>query len=69
MQALSSLIDPQLRDAVAAQVAEGPQTVDMLRWMTRAALEIVGQGGLGHSFDPLLEDPNTNYAESMKSFG
>ena len=30
----------------------------MLSWMTRTALEIIGQSGLGYSFDPLTENGN-----------
>lgn len=28
----------------------------MLQWFGRTALELVGQAGLGFSFDPLTED-------------
>lgn len=39
----------------------------MLHWMHRTALELVGQGGLGYSFDPLNEDvPYNDYAKAMK---
>ena len=38
----------------------GPQ-IEMLDWMSRTALELIGQSGLGHSFDPLTEDAETNY--------
>ena len=30
--------------------------IDVLSWMTRTALELIGQSGLGYSFDPLIED-------------
>jgi len=30
--------------------------IETLSWMTRVALELIGQGGLGYSFDPLTED-------------
>lgn len=33
--------------------------LDMSQWMSRAALESVGQGILGYSFDP-LNSPSTN---------
>ena len=39
----------------------------MLVWMSRTALELIGQGGLGHSFDALDEDlPYTEYAIALK---
>lgn len=33
----------------------------MLDWMCRTALELIGQSGLGYSFDPLTEDAEDNY--------
>ncbi|KAF7972720.1 hypothetical protein HWV62_17178 [Athelia sp. TMB] len=36
-----------LRDAILARVNAGPQEIDMLHWFGRAALEFVGQSGLG----------------------
>lgn len=38
----------------------------MLHWMGRAALEIVGQAGLGHSFDPLVGDHEDPYSQAVK---
>ncbi|KAJ7584778.1 cytochrome P450 [Mycena floridula] len=41
--------------------------IDMLHWMARTALELIGQSGLGHSFDSLTVDaPPSVYAESIK---
>lgn len=39
-----------------------------MNWAGRAALELVGQGALGYSFDPLTEDVSDDFAESVKSF-
>ena len=41
----------------------------MLGWMSRAALEIVGLGGLGTSIDPLSPDPEsmTKYGKAIKN--
>ena len=36
--------------------------------MGRTALELLGRGGLGYSFDPLNEDVADAYAEAVKSF-
>ncbi|KAF5342991.1 hypothetical protein D9758_013699 [Tetrapyrgos nigripes] len=33
--------------------SHGPQEIEMLSWMSRAALELIGQAGLGYSFDDL----------------
>ena len=38
----------------------------MLGWMGRTALELIGQGGLGHSFDPLVEETKDKFSEAMK---
>ncbi len=41
----------------------------MLNWMGRTALELIGQAGLGYSFDPLEEDVTPDvYAEAIKSY-
>lgn len=42
--------------------------LNMLDWMGRTALELIGQGGLGHSFDPLTENIPNPFGEAMKAF-
>ncbi len=39
----------------------------MLEWMGRTALELVGQAGLGYSFDPLVGDAPDEFAAAVKS--
>ena len=34
--------------------------------MSRTALELVGQGGLGYSFDPLVENMKNNFGDALK---
>ncbi|KZT70365.1 cytochrome P450 [Daedalea quercina L-15889] len=58
----------RLRDALETRVKNGPQEIDMLSWMGRTALELIGQGGLGYSFDKLVEDQKNPYGESLKLF-
>jgi cytochrome P450 len=59
----------KLRDALAKKVKNGPQEIDLLSWMTRTALELIGQSGLGYSFDPLTEDGVAHpYSASTKQF-
>ena len=48
------------------RVRDGPKELDMLSWMGRTALEIIGQVGLGHSFDPLTEDVQDEYTDAVK---
>jgi hypothetical protein len=41
--------------------------INVLSWMTRTALEIIGQTGFGYSFDPLAEDGNDHiFSKSVK---
>ena len=48
-------------------MSDGPQELDMLGWLGRVALELVGQGTLGYSFDPLVEDRPDSYGEALKT--
>ncbi|KAI0733602.1 cytochrome P450 [Fomitopsis betulina] len=57
----------RLRDAIMSRVNQGQHEIDMLGWMGRTALELIGQGGLGYSFDPLVEDRPDVYGDSLKS--
>ncbi|KAH9933808.1 cytochrome P450 [Fomitopsis serialis] len=49
------------------RVQEGPRELDILYWMGRASLELIGQAGLGHSFDPLIEDREDPYGQAIKA--
>nr|BAK09468.1 cytochrome P450 [Postia placenta] len=60
-------ISRNLRDAIASRVDNGAQDIDILDWMSRTALELVGQAGLGYSFDPLIRDKADSYAEALKA--
>ncbi|KAH9927307.1 cytochrome P450 [Fomitopsis serialis] len=56
----------RLRDAIEARVKDGPQELDMAGWMGRTALELIGQSGLGYSFDRLVDDNKDVFAEALK---
>lgn len=65
----------QTRDAMMSRVRGGDQAektagteLDMLSWMGRTTLEVLGQAGLGYSFDPLTEDVADEFASAVKSF-
>ncbi|KAI0765001.1 cytochrome P450 [Fomes fomentarius] len=64
----------RLRKAIAQRfVAAGSASkegleLDMLTWMGRATLEVLGQAGLGYSFDPLTEDHPDEFASAVKDF-
>ncbi|KAI0775295.1 cytochrome P450 [Trametes elegans] len=57
----------KLRVAIESRVAAGEREVDVAGWMGRTALELIGQGGLGHSFDPLTEERSDAYTEAVKA--
>lgn len=58
----------QLGNTFRQKVKSGPQTIDVLSWMTRTALELVGRSGLGYSFDPLTENGKEHpYSVSVKN--
>ena len=59
---------PKLKIALEARVKDGGQEIDILAWMGRAALELVGQGMMGYSFDPLVEEVHNDFAEAVKAF-
>ncbi|EDR02322.1 uncharacterized protein LACBIDRAFT_309740 [Laccaria bicolor S238N-H82] len=61
-------ITHKIRDAITKKVKNGPQEIDMASWMGRTALEMIGQGGFGYSFDTFEEDTTPNpYSESIKA--
>lgn len=51
---------------MASQVGESSGDINVLQWIGRTALELIGQGGLGYSFDPLTEDMHNAFGEAMK---
>lgn len=59
----------QLRDTLKRKVGHEQTEVDMLGWMTRTALELIGQSGFGYSFDTLEENAKEHpFATSIKNF-
>lgn len=50
------------------EVGDGPMTVDILHWISRTALELVGQGALGYSLDSLDKGGQNEYAHVLKIF-
>ncbi|KAJ3522922.1 hypothetical protein NMY22_g11675 [Coprinellus aureogranulatus] len=59
----------KVRDSFARKASNGPQEIEVLDWMSRTALELIGQCGLGYSFDPLTEDAVDNYyTRGVKKF-
>nr|VWO96279.1 Uncharacterized protein [Ganoderma boninense] len=57
-----------LVDAISLRIGDDEGDVDILQWMSRVALELIGQTGLGHSFDPLTQDTSSAYSDAVKHF-
>ncbi|KAI0669375.1 cytochrome P450 [Trametes maxima] len=54
--------------AIEARIGEESAVIDINGWMARAALELLGQAGLGYSFDSFVEDSTDEFGESVKMF-
>ncbi len=67
-QPTSAHVVPQLRQAIESSVSNGATEINMVNWMGRTALELMGQAGLGYSFDPLVEDSKDSYGTALKLF-
>ena len=60
----------KLQDAIEMRLRaadEADLEIDMLMWMGRTALELVGQVGLGYSFDPLVSDSADEFGAAVKA--
>ena len=55
-----------MREVLGDKVRRGDQEIDILNWMSRAALEFVGIGGLGYSFEALDEKSENVYGKATK---
>ncbi|KAI0260719.1 cytochrome P450 [Gloeopeniophorella convolvens] len=57
----------RLEDTLVKLVHSGPDDLDILVWMSRVSLELIGQAGIGVSFDSLAESsPPTGYMAAAK---
>ncbi|KAI0060167.1 cytochrome P450 [Artomyces pyxidatus] len=59
----------QLQDSMRTMLDKGAQEIDIVEWLGRLALELVAQGGLGHTFDSL--DPTAHeheFAGAIKEY-
>lgn len=54
-------------NALESKVTNGPQEIDLLKWITRTALELIAQSGLGCSIDSLVDDSDIHpYSTAVK---
>ncbi|PIL22485.1 cytochrome P450 [Ganoderma sinense ZZ0214-1] len=60
----------KVRKAIVTRVPVGgpSEVLDVNGWMARTTLEMLGQAGLGYSFDNFVEDLTDPYGESVKLF-
>ena len=59
----------QLHKAIGKRVnTTGVTEMDINSWMARTTLEMLGQAGLGYSFDNFVEDSTDAYGQALKSF-
>ncbi len=56
----------RLRDVLARKVKNGETEINVMTWMSRAALEYIGRGGFGFTFDALNENSSSEYSEAVK---
>ncbi|RDB17349.1 hypothetical protein Hypma_001992 [Hypsizygus marmoreus] len=57
----------KLKGSFEGKLLHGPEEIDILSWMTRIALELMGQAGLGYSFDTLADgDAPGAFARAVK---
>ena len=58
----------QLSDILERKIRSGEDEINFLGWMSRAALQYIGVGGLGYSFDALDENAKNEYSDVIKLF-
>jgi hypothetical protein len=59
----------QLREVLSDQVRKGEKDINVMMWMSRTALEYIGQGALGYSFDALDVTKENKYNQAIKMLG
>ncbi|KAM5543438.1 hypothetical protein V8D89_002689 [Ganoderma adspersum] len=58
----------KLRATLESAVKHGPKEINMVSWMGQTAVELIGQAGLGYSFDSLAEESSDTYGGALKLF-
>lgn len=56
----------QLRDVLVRKVKKGEEEINVMKWLSLAALEYIGQGGLGYTFEALDETKTNEYNEAIR---
>lgn len=55
-----------MSNGIDAEVGNKATTIDIMEWLARGALELIGQGGLGISMDSLGDPTRNPLADSVK---
>ncbi|KAI0760541.1 cytochrome P450 [Fomes fomentarius] len=58
----------RLRSAMERTLGKEAQEIDVNGWMSRTTLEMLGQAGLGYSFDDFTGETSNSYGESLGLF-
>ncbi|KAI0056303.1 cytochrome P450 [Artomyces pyxidatus] len=57
---ITDQVNRVFRDALRSQITDGPMELDIVEWFGRLVLEMIAQGGLGHSFDDFTYGADKN---------
>ncbi|KAL5482360.1 hypothetical protein ACEPAI_8954 [Sanghuangporus weigelae] len=55
-----------LRDILLKRVRDEPKEIDLMSWLSRAALEYIGQAGFGYTFNALHDEKSSEYGDHVK---
>lgn len=55
-------------NAITSRLEHGAQEIDIFSWMSRTALALIGEAGIGQSLDTLVADKPDDYGEAVKYF-
>ncbi|OJT04914.1 hypothetical protein TRAPUB_4294 [Trametes pubescens] len=58
----------KLQKAIETRVNKDGSVIDVNGWMARATLEMLGQAGLGYSFDDFTDNSTDTFGEALKMF-
>ncbi|OJT08558.1 Docosahexaenoic acid omega-hydroxylase CYP4F3 [Trametes pubescens] len=61
-------ITHRLQKAIETRVGKDGDVIDVNGWMARTTLEMLGQAGLGYSFDNFIDASTDAYGDSLKLF-
>ncbi|PCH33099.1 hypothetical protein WOLCODRAFT_147203 [Wolfiporia cocos MD-104 SS10] len=61
------VVAAKLHNAITSRIANGSQEIDIMHWLSRATLEIIGQAGLGHSFDSLIGEERDDFGKVVNT--